>query len=254
MFLEERKIHWIKPGEEGSDFLLIQDREEVIIFLDEGATLNCFCRGVKNVLILLEKRAKLNFFALNQAGVKAMISDGAEGVFNLVNFAAERVCLEVNLLGENCKSDINGLMISAADAVASMTARNFFLAQKNKGTINITTAALDRANQNIEGLIYIGPKGGQTDSYLKMETLAIGEKVRIRALPYLEIKTNDVKAGHGAAITKIKEDDLFYLRARGISLAEAKNLLIGGLVEGFLSRTEANAKIATEIRTEFSRL
>lgn len=234
--------------------MLIQDHEEVTLFLDEGAQLNCFCRGVKNILIVLSEGAKLNFFSLNQIAAKAIIGDRAEGIFNLVNFAADRVCLEVNLVGKNGKSDINGLMISCADVVASMTARNFFLAEKNKGIINIGTAVLDRANQNIEGLIAIGPKGGQTESYLKMETLAVGEKVRVRALPYLEVKTNDVKAGHGAAITKIREEDLFYLRARGISLAETKNLLIGGLVEGFLSRTDANVKIAEEIRKEFSRL
>ena len=58
------------------------------------------------------------------------------------------------------------------------------------------------------------------------KNLILGAGARVVSIPKLEINTNDVSAKHGAAISKIKEDHLFYLKSRGINEEIAKKILV----------------------------
>ncbi len=49
--------------------------------------------------------------------------------------------------------------------------------------------------------------------------------------PYIEIDEDDVKIGHEASVSKIGEEQLFYLRSRGLSEAEASTLIVSGFIE-----------------------
>ena len=52
----------------------------------------------------------------------------------------------------------------------------------------------------------------------------------VNAIPSLEIKTNDVKAGHGVSISKLTDEHLFYLMSRGISREKARELVLDGFL------------------------
>lgn len=64
----------------------------------------------------------------------------------------------------------------------------------------------------------------------------LSETGQIRVDPKLYIDEFDVEAGHGAAIGQINEEELFYLLSRGIDLLEAKQLVLSGYTEPFLSK------------------
>jgi len=49
--------------------------------------------------------------------------------------------------------------------------------------------------------------------------------------PYIEIEENDVKVGHEASVSRIGEEQLFYLKSRGISEEEAATMIVGGFIE-----------------------
>ena len=62
------------------------------------------------------------------------------------------------------------------------------------------------------------------------KNILIGEQSRVITIPKLEIKTDKVKCHHGAAISKLNENQLFYLQCRGINLKKAKDLLINSFL------------------------
>src|SRR5690606_30519787 len=66
-----------------------------------------------------------------------------------------------------------------------------------------------------------------TDSEQKLATLLLSPRAQLNAKPELEIYADDVKCAHGATTGQLDEDALYYLRSRGISLADARALLIG---------------------------
>jgi len=65
---------------------------------------------------------------------------------------------------------------------------------------------------------------------LQLENLLLSESARANSIPELEVLANDVLAAHGASSAPIDENQLFYLRSRGLNLDESKALI----VEGFL--------------------
>ena len=88
----------------------------------------------------------------------------------------------------------------------------------------------DRAKYDFEGMIDIRNGSANSNAYLKVDVLILSPEANARVVPSLEIAENEIKASHGATITKVNEEQLFYMKSRGISEKQAKKLI----VEGFL--------------------
>jgi Fe-S cluster assembly protein SufD len=83
-----------------------------------------------------------------------------------------------------------------------------------------------RARGVFNGKIIVRPDAQKTDAKQTNKALLLSNEAQINTKPQLEIFANDVKCTHGAAIGQMDEDALFYLRARGIRLRDARHMLI----------------------------
>jgi Fe-S cluster assembly protein SufD len=83
----------------------------------------------------------------------------------------------------------------------------------------------DRSTGVFNGKIFVRIDAQKTDAVQSNRTLLLSPDATINTKPQLEILADDVKCTHGATIGQLDETALFYLRARGISAAEARNLL-----------------------------
>jgi Fe-S cluster assembly protein SufB len=61
--------------------------------------------------------------------------------------------------------------------------------------------------------------------------LILDPQSRSDTYPYIEVDEDDVKIGHEASVSKIGEEQLFYLRSRGLSETEASTLIVNGFIE-----------------------
>jgi Fe-S cluster assembly protein SufD len=86
----------------------------------------------------------------------------------------------------------------------------------------------DKARGVFNGKIYVAPPAQKTDSQQTSRSLMLSNDAVIDAKPQLEIFADDVKCTHGAAVGKIDEDSLHYMRSRGISINEAWKILTLG--------------------------
>jgi Fe-S cluster assembly protein SufD len=84
----------------------------------------------------------------------------------------------------------------------------------------------DRARAVFNGKIVVRPDAQKTDAKQTNKALLLSEEAQINTKPQLEIFANDVKCTHGAAIGQIDEEAIFYLRARGLGVQEARHMLI----------------------------
>jgi Fe-S cluster assembly protein SufD len=97
--------------------------------------------------------------------------------------------------------------------------------------INIKAVLFDDAKFDLEALLRISKGARNTDTYLKIDCLVIGEKAFARAIPSLEIKEDAVKAGHGATIGYLDEQSIYYLKSRGLNSQVAEELLIKAFLQ-----------------------
>jgi Fe-S cluster assembly protein SufD len=86
-----------------------------------------------------------------------------------------------------------------------------------------------------QGLIEVAPAASGTDAYLTNRNLILGEGARADSIPTLKIGNNDVKCSHGSTTGRLNADELFYLESRGLSAADAKEMLVVGYFEDILA-------------------
>ena len=74
------------------------------------------------------------------------------------------------------------------------------------------------------GTIVVAPGADGTEAFQENHNIILSDSARVETLPQLEIYADDVKCSHGATVGRLGEDELFYMRSRGIPLKEARVL------------------------------
>ena len=95
---------------------------------------------------------------------------------------------------------------------------NGFLNQINK------SLADGKSHAVFEGSILVPKIAQKTDASQLSKNLLLSRQAKIDTKPQLEIIADDVKCKHGATISQLNEDELFYMRSRGLTFTEASKL------------------------------
>jgi Fe-S cluster assembly protein SufD len=110
------------------------------------------------------------------------------------------------------------------------------VAPNTKGDVLYRGIIRERAHTVFQGLSKVEKAAQQTDSYLANHNLLLSPKARADSIPTLEIEANDVRCTHGATVGQMDEEQLFYMRCRGISRPDAERLIVAGFVQPVLDR------------------
>lgn len=86
----------------------------------------------------------------------------------------------------------------------------------------------DQSKKSFTGKIFVNKGAQKTQAYQINKNLLLSDFAHSYSKPNLEIYADDVKASHGATMGKLNQEELFYLKARGLPESLAKNLLIEG--------------------------
>jgi Fe-S cluster assembly protein SufD len=95
-----------------------------------------------------------------------------------------------------------------------------------------------KARAVFNGKIIVRPDAQKTDAKQTNRALLLSDNASINTKPQLEIFADDVKCTHGAAIGQLDEDAIFYLRARGLTYFEARDMLIHAFAGDILDRVK----------------
>jgi len=87
---------------------------------------------------------------------------------------------------------------------------------------------------SFEGKIYVHQAAQKTEAYQRNNNLILGKRAFATSKPNLEIFADDVKASHGSTVGQLDEEQLFYLKSRGIPSDHAKKLLVQGFCQEIL--------------------
>jgi Fe-S cluster assembly protein SufB len=89
----------------------------------------------------------------------------------------------------------------------------------------------DGGRASYRGLLKIADGAVKSRSNVVCDALILDPKSRSDTYPYLEIDEQDVTIGHEASVSRIGEEQLFYLTSRGLSEAEASTMIVNGFIE-----------------------
>jgi len=173
----------------------------------------------------LGRDAKLSLFLLNAGGrlVRQEVKVVAEGQSSIFTLRG------VNLLGGQTHCDVTMVLDHLG-----------YGAQSTEIIRNVLTG---RAHGVFQGQIRVAQEAQKTDAKMACNALVLSDDAEFSTKPELEIFADDVACGHGATVTEIDHDHLFYLMARGVPELEARSLLVKAFLAEVIEELEDEALV-----------
>src|ERR1700757_4451630 len=142
------------------------------------------------------------------------------------------------LIGDGGRSDL--LAVAVAKREQEFDARKLqdHVSPHTASDLLYKNALDDRARTIFGGLIRVEPHAHFTDAYQKVRNLLLSDDAEANSMPGLEILADTVRCTHGATSGQIDEDELFYLRTRGIPTKLAQRLLVTGFLDEVIQRLD----------------
>lgn len=150
----------------------------------------------------------------------------------LLGAAVTRHHTSTQLNGENSTLRVNSLAMPVNNEVCDT--RTWL--EHNQGYCNSRqlhkTIVSDKGRAVFNGVITVAPLAIKTDGQMTNNNLLLGRLAEVDTKPQLEIYADDVKCSHGATVGRIDDEQLFYLRSRGIAMEEAKKIILYAFAAG----------------------
>jgi len=172
-----------------------------------------------NVYNLVTKRAAA------QAGATMEWIDGNIGSKVTMKYPA------VWLLGEHAKGETLSVAFAGEGQHQDAGAKMVHAAPHTSSTIISKSVARGGGRTSYRGLVQVQEGAHHSKSTVKCDALLVDTISRSDTYPYVDVREDDVSMGHEATVSKVSEDQLFYLMSRGLTEDEAMAMIVRGFVE-----------------------
>ncbi|GLU49467.1 Fe-S cluster assembly protein SufB [Nocardiopsis ansamitocini] len=226
--------------------------ERTLIIVDEGAYVHyvegCTAPIYKSdslhsavVEIIVKKNARCRY---------TTIQNWSNNVFNLVTkraVAYEGATMEwidgnigsqvtmkypaVYLMGEHAKGETLSIAFAGEGQHQDTGSKMVHCAPNTSSTIISKSVARGGGRASYRGLVQVQEGAEHSKSTVKCDALLIDTISRSDTYPYVDLREDDVEMGHEATVSKVSEDQLFYLMSRGMDEDEAMAMIVRGFVE-----------------------
>jgi Fe-S cluster assembly protein SufD len=149
--------------------------------------------------------------------------------------------ITATLAGDGAEATLNGLYVADGDQLVD-THTLIDHAMPHCPSHEVYRGILSgRAKAVFNGKIIVRPDAQKTNAKQTNKALLLSGDATINTKPQLEIFADDVKCTHGATVGQLDDDQLFYLRARGIAKNDARNILIHAFASDVLNGIKSDA-------------
>src|SRR5579862_1114947 len=192
---------------------------EIIVKKDARCRYTTIQNWSNNVYNLVTKRA------VAQQGATMEWIDGNIGSKVTMKYPA------VYLMGEHAKGETLSVAFAGEGQHQDAGAKMVHCAPNTSSTIVSKSVARGGGRTSYRGLINVQEGAAHSKSTVKCDALLVDTISRSDTYPYNDVREDDVEMGHEATVSKISEDQLFYLMSRGLTEDEAMAMIVRGFVE-----------------------
>ncbi|HEV8526285.1 MAG TPA: Fe-S cluster assembly protein SufB [Actinomycetes bacterium] len=135
------------------------------------------------------------------------------------------------LMGEHAKGETLSIAFAGEGQHQDAGAKMVHAAPHTSSTIISKSVARGGGRTSYRGLVQVQPGSHHSASTVKCDALLIDTVSRSDTYPYVDVREDDVAMGHEATVSKVSEDQLFYLMSRGLTEDEAMAMIVRGFIE-----------------------
>lgn len=238
--------------------LIIADQDSIVTYV-EGCTAPAYSTSALHsavVEIIAKPSSRVRYYT---------IQNWSKNVFNLVTkraIAYKNSVIEwidgnlgsnvtmkypaVVLKEEGAKAEVLSIAIASSnEQVQDTGAKMIHLAPNTGSRVISKSISRNGGRSNYRGLIKVIKGAKHCKSFVQCDALILDKKSRSDAYPIMNLADNTVSCAHEASVSKIDDDQLFYLTSRGIDANSARTIIVNGFVEPFVK--ELPMEFAVEI-------
>jgi Fe-S cluster assembly protein SufD len=242
---DQGSLFWrlLVVAEEGARFTLVED-------VSSGSP---DLRAYTNLAaeLFVEQSAKLEYVSLQNlsretwhfASHHARVGRDAELDWVEGGFGSKKgkVRIQNDLAGEGATSRVTGAYFADGDQHLDYDTFQEHIAPNTTSDFAFKGALRDSSTAVWRGMIRVERDAQKTNAYQENRNLMLSPTAHAVPIPGLEILANDVRCTHGATVSRVNREELFYAMARGLSRGEAERLIVRGFFQNILDRIEFEA-------------
>jgi Fe-S cluster assembly protein SufB len=226
--------------------------ERTLIIADEGAqlhyvegctaptyTTNSFHSGV--IEIIVKKDARVRYTTIqnwstnvyNLVTQRALVHEGGTMEWVDANLGSKLTMKYPScyLLGPGAHGEILSMAFAGPGQHQDAGGKMIHAAPHTSSKITSKSISKGGGRASYRGLLKVYKGAEDSRSNVVCDALLLDEKSRSDTYPYIEIDEEDVSIGHEASVSKVGEEQLFYLMSRGLSQEEATTMVVSGFIE-----------------------
>jgi Fe-S cluster assembly protein SufB len=226
--------------------------ERTLIIVDEGAdvhyvegctaptyTTDSFHSGVIEIIVKAGARSRYTTIqnwsvnVYNLVTQRAMVYENASHEWVDANIGSKLTMKypSVYLMGEGARGEILSMAFAADGQHQDTGGKVIHVAPNTTSKITSKSISQGGGRASYRGLLKVHPGAKHSRSNVVCDALLLDESSRSDTYPYIEIDEDDVTIGHEASVSKVGEEQLFYLMSRGLSEEQAITMVVSGFIE-----------------------
>jgi Fe-S cluster assembly protein SufB len=226
--------------------------ERTLIIVDEGASVH-YVEGCTAPMYTTESLHSAVVEVIVKRGARCRyttIQNWANNIYNLVTkraYAYADATMEwvdgnlgskltmkypaVHMMEPGARGEILSIAFSSAGQHQDAGAKLVHAAPHTTGQIISKSISKNGGRSSYRGLVRVEPGAHHSKNNVVCDALILDPESRSDTYPYIEISEQDVQIGHEASVSRIGEEQLFYLLSRGLSESEASTMIVNGFIE-----------------------
>jgi len=192
---------------------------EIVVHKDARLRYTTIQNWSKNVYNLVTKRA------VAHEGATMEWVDGNLGSKLTMKYPA------VWLMGQHARGEILSVAFAGDGQHQDAGGKVVHVAPNTSSQIVSKSISKGSGRSSYRGLLKVHKGATNVRSNVRCDALLLDESSRTDTYPYIEIEEEDVEVGHEATVSKVGEEQLFYLMSRGLSESEAYTMIVSGFIE-----------------------
>ncbi|MBU0576208.1 Fe-S cluster assembly protein SufB [Patescibacteria group bacterium] len=243
--------------------------ERTLIIVDEGAKVHyiegCTAPQFSSsslhsgvIEIFVKKGARCQYTTVqnwykniyNLVTQRAYVEEEAEMIWTDFNMGS-KVTMKYPgfiLAGKGAKGEVLSMALAGAGQHQDTGAKAIHLAPHTSSTIISKSISKNGGRASYRGLVWMGPKAHHSKNTVVCDALLLDSKSRSDTYPIDKVFNSQVEVQHEATVSKIGDDQLFYLMSRGITKEDARKMIVNGFIEDLVR------KLPLEYAVEMNRL
>jgi Fe-S cluster assembly protein SufD len=237
--MNHRLCVWVEPGASCSvleEYRGASGAEDVGVPAQVGSLAHVYAGAGAQLEWTQVQSLPESVTSVMRAEVQAERDAQVKGAIVSLGSSTAHYHLEFASLGEGSHIDYVCANLGTDERHCDFYVRNSHPAKNSTSETRVLNVVTGSAFAVFNGMIEIPTNAPKVDAAHRAKSLVLSPKARVQANPKLEIATDDVKCAHGASISSIDPQQLYYLQSRGISRHDAESMIVDSFLNPALDR------------------